>query len=89
MAIAHGHFVSCLRLSAGLARTRSRSPGRGLELIFIFISIPFALGAVLVSWYNFGYRLYGLKRIVFLPATLKAYVVVFFVWWIVRNLLHI
>ncbi len=56
---------------------------------FFIISIPFALAVVLASWYNFGHRLDGLKRIVLHPITLKAYVVLFCVWWIARNLLHI
>lgn len=56
---------------------------------FFVISIPYALAAVLVSWYNFGNRLDGLKRIVFHPIALKTYVVLFFAWWIIRNLLNI
>lgn len=65
-------------------------PGQALSYNYFFIfSIPFAMLAVLVSWYNFGYRLDGLKRIVFHPITLKAYVVLFFVWWLGRNLLHL
>ena len=56
---------------------------------FFVISIPYALAAVLVSWYNFGNRLDGLKRIVFHPIVLRTYVVLFFAWWILRNLLGI
>lgn len=56
---------------------------------FFILSIPYALLAVLVSWYNYGHRLDGLKRIVFHPIVLKAYVVLFIVWWIARNLLHL
>lgn len=56
---------------------------------FFFLSVPYALAAVLVSWYNIGHRLDGLKRIVFHPVTLKGYVLLFFAWWIIRNLLHI
>ncbi|MBQ9555068.1 MAG: DUF2752 domain-containing protein [Muribaculaceae bacterium] len=56
---------------------------------FFILSIPYALIAVLVSWYNYGHRLDGLKRIAFHPTVLKTYVVLFFAWWIVRNLLHI
>ena len=54
---------------------------------FFILSIPYALIAVLVSWYNFGHRLDGLKRIAFHPITLRAYVVLFFSWWIARNVL--
>lgn len=56
---------------------------------FFVLSIPYALIAVLVSWYNRGHRLDGLKRLAFHPVTLKAYVILFFAWWIIRNLLHI
>ena len=56
---------------------------------FFILSIPYALVAVLVSWYNFGHRLDGLKRISFHPITLRAYVVLFFSWWIARNVLSL
>jgi len=56
---------------------------------FFVLSIPYALAAVLVSWYNFGHRLDGLKRIVFHPAVLKAYVFLFIAWWIARNVLNL
>lgn len=56
---------------------------------FFILSIPYALAVVLVSWYNWGHRLDGLKRIVFHPIALKSYVILFFAWWIIRNLLHI
>lgn len=55
---------------------------------FFVLSIPYAFIAVLVSWYNRGHRLDGLKRIAFHPTTLKAYVILFLAWWIARNLLH-
>lgn len=56
---------------------------------FFILSVPYALAAVLVSWYNIGHRLDGLKSIVFHPVTLKGYVLLFIAWWIIRNLLHI
>lgn len=67
--------------------------GRWLEALrynyFFVLSVPYAVIAVLVSWYNFGHRLDGLKRIVFHPITLKAYVILFCAWWIGRNLIHV
>ena len=64
--------------------------GQALSYNYFFVlSIPYALAAVLVSWYNFGHRLDGLKRIVFHPAVLKAYVFLFIAWWIARNLLNL
>ena len=56
---------------------------------FFILSIPYALLAVLVSWYNYGHRFDSLKRIVFHPHVLKAYVILFLGWWIVRNLIHL
>ncbi len=56
---------------------------------FFILSIPYALIAVLVTWYNHGHRLDGLKHIAFHPITLKAYVIIFLAWWIGRNLLGI
>lgn len=56
---------------------------------FFVLSVPYALIAVLVSWYNVGHRFDAIKRIAFHPITLKAYVLLFFAWWIGRNLLHI
>jgi len=56
---------------------------------FFIISIPYAMLAVLVAWYNFGNRLDWLKNIVFHPVVLKAYVILFCTWWVARNLLHI
>ncbi len=53
---------------------------------FFILSIPYALSAVAVSWYNFGHKLDKLKRLVFHKYTLYAYVTLFFVWWIVRNI---
>ena len=64
--------------------------GQALSYNYFFIlSIPYALSAVMVTWYNFGHRLDGLKRIVFHPVTLKAYVFIFIAWWIVRNVLSL
>ena len=56
---------------------------------FFVISIPYALVAVLVSWYNFNHCFDRLKALAFHRYTLYAYVVLFFAWWILRNILHI
>ena len=64
--------------------------GQALSYNYFFIlSIPYALVAVLVSWYNFGHSLDGLKRLAFHPITLKAYVILFFAWWIARNIFNL
>ena len=56
---------------------------------FFVISIPYALVAVLVSWYNVNHRLDRLKELAFHRYTLYGYVVLFCAWWVVRNILHI
>lgn len=56
---------------------------------FFVLSVPYALAAVLACWYNFGGRLDWLRRLVFHPITLKAYVIIFFAWWILRNVFHL
>ena len=100
--LAHGHPIQCpWRLLTGTQCPACGSQralnalahghlGQALRYNYFFIlSIPYALVAVLVTWYNIGNRLDGLKRIAFHPVTLKAYVILFFVWWIARNLLHL
>lgn len=56
---------------------------------FFILSIPYALAAVLVSWYNVNHSLDWLKRWVFHRYTLYAYVGLFITWWIIRNVLGI
>lgn len=54
---------------------------------FFVVSIPYALLAVLVSWYNFNNVFDRLKFFVYHSYTLKAYATLFFLWWVVRNIL--
>jgi hypothetical protein len=64
--------------------------GQALRYNYFFvISIPYAVVAVLVSWYNIGHRLDRLKALAFHRYTLWGYIMLFMMWWIVRNLLHI
>lgn len=56
---------------------------------FFVLSIPYALSAVVATWYNFKGRFDGLKRFVFHHLTLRVYVVLFFLWWVIRNVLNI
>ncbi|MGN0222742.1 MAG: DUF2752 domain-containing protein [Muribaculaceae bacterium] len=56
---------------------------------FFIISIPMALCAVLAQWYNYGGRFNRLRRVVFHRYTLYVYIVLFCLWWVVRNLLGI
>lgn len=53
---------------------------------FFIISIPYAILAILASWYNYNHIFDKLRNIVYCGKTLKVYIVLFFIWWIVRNI---
>ena len=57
--------------------------------LFFVVSIPYALAAIASTWYNYHHRLDWLHRAVRHPAVYWTYVVLFFVWWVVRNVLDI
>ena len=71
----------------------SLSHGRILEALsynyFFVISIPYAVLAILATWYNYNHVFDGLRNFVYHRYTLKTYVVIFFFWWIVRNIFNI
>lgn len=54
---------------------------------FFILSIPYAFLAILVSWYNYNHVFDKLKTYVFHRYALKAYVYLYFGWWILRNVL--
>lgn len=54
---------------------------------FFALSIPYALLAILCSWYNVNHVFDKLKLIVFHRYTLRLYVVLYVSWWILRNIL--
>lgn len=56
---------------------------------FFVISLPYAFIAVLCSWYNYNNIFNRIKLIVYDSRTLKLYVLFYFLWWIIRNLLKI
>ena len=99
---ANGHPVQCpwrlltgnLCPACGSQRAlHALMHGHALEALrynyFFILSIPYALAAVLVSWYNVNHSLDWLKRLDFHRFVLFAYVGLFFAWWIIRNLLGI
>lgn len=64
--------------------------GEALKYNYFFVfSIPYASLAVLVSWYNFDHTFDRLKNFVFHSLTLKCYVILYFGWWILRNVFSI
>lgn len=56
---------------------------------FFVLSVPYALLAVLCTWYNVGHVFDGIRSVLFRRYTLWVYVILFCIWWVVRNLLGI
>lgn len=56
---------------------------------FFVFSIPYALLAVLATWYNYRHAFDRLRIIIYHRYTLRAYIVMYLGWWIVRNLYEI
>ena len=56
---------------------------------FFVISLPFALIVILAEWYNYHHKLDFLGTFVHSRYTLKAYVALYFLWWIMRNVLNV
>lgn len=56
---------------------------------FFVISIPYAALAIIATWYNYNHVFDGLRNFVYHRYTLKTYIVIYFFWWIVRNIFNI
>lgn len=57
--------------------------------LFLLVSTPYVVAAVAAKWFVGGIWRERLERILFDRRLIIAYVVLFILWWIVRNLLHI
>ena len=53
---------------------------------FFIFSIPYALFAIVVTWYNLHHVFDKLRSFVYHRITLRLYIALYFAWWIVRNL---
>ena len=56
---------------------------------FLLISVPYAFLAVLGKWYNINGIFCRLNKILYSRFVLITYVVLFFIWWIIRILFKI
>lgn len=56
---------------------------------FFVISVPYAAVVVLCSWYNYKNIFGKIKLIVFDSLVLKIYTLLYFLWWIIRNVFGI
>jgi len=65
-------------------------PWEALSYNFFFIfSVPLVIMAILAEWYNWHHKFDGLKSFLHNRYTLKMYVVLYFGWWIIRNIFNI
>ncbi len=56
---------------------------------FFIFSIPYALLAIVATWYNYHHVFDRLHAFVYHRYTLQTYIVLYFGWWIIRNLYNI
>lgn len=56
--------------------------------LFLTISIPFAFIVIIASWYNFNHVFDGLNKLVCNRYVLITYIILYFSWWIIRNILN-
>lgn len=66
------------------------NPFEALQYNYFFVfSVPYALLAIIATWYNYQHIFDGLRVWVYHRITLKAYVTLYFGWWLVRNIYNI
>lgn len=56
---------------------------------FFVISIPYAMLAIIATWYNYNHVFDKIRYFVYHRYTLKVYIIIYFFWWIVRNIFKI
>ena len=56
---------------------------------FFVFSIPYALLAIISTWYNINHVFDKLRAFVYHRNMLKSYIVLYFCWWIIRNVYNI
>lgn len=56
---------------------------------FFIFSIPYTFLAIIATWYNYHHVFDGLRTFVYHRRTLQTYIVLYFGWWIIRNLYNI
>ena len=57
--------------------------------LFLVISLPYALLAVLGKWYNFNGIFNSTNKFIYSRKSLIAYVIIFFAWWATRIIFNI
>lgn len=56
---------------------------------FMIFSIPLLILVILASWYNFNHIFDRLYKLVCNKFVLFTYIVLYFAWWIIRNIYNI
>lgn len=56
---------------------------------FFIFSIPYALLAIISTWYNYKHFFDKLKTVVYHRYTLNCYILLYIGWWIIRNIYKI
>ena len=56
---------------------------------FFVVSIPLAIATILSEWYNFHHIFDGVYRFIHHQYTIRTYILLYFSWWVLRNLLRI
>ena len=51
---------------------------------FLMVSLPYAALAILGRWYNINGTFDGLNRFIYSRKVLIAYLVLYFIWWVIR-----
>lgn len=56
---------------------------------FLILSVPYGIMLIIVTWITPKSRLDKLKKICYNRLTIKAYLVLMVLWWIIRNIIGI
>lgn len=56
---------------------------------FFILSIPYVFLAIIATWYNYNHIFDKLHNFIYHRYTLRSYVILYFGWWIIRNIYDI
>ena len=56
---------------------------------FLFMALPYVFAVMYMEWFTKGEKHLRLRRILYHPYVLYAYVVLYLLWWVMRNVLGV
>ena len=56
---------------------------------FLFMALPYVFAVMYMEWFTKGEKYLRLRRILYHPYVLYAYVVLYLLWWVMRNVLGV